>query len=199
MAKCRECDGSGHGSGGYNGQCGYCDGTGKGACDECGYPEHRESPVDCPRSHGCASSRFMPGPVACMLYSLVFALLGACTEPEPLSPVGRWHTTWTWVPGGCGISQPVTDDVTVSPIAGSAKYVATYSDTAIVRAMSDFTCTEEKCNLNGTRDATTSGTAFHFVTNFSVDVEGRITGSGSMRIDNTSTCTQLFNVAGALL
>lgn len=52
MARCQQCDGSGSGSGGYNGECGYCDGTGQGACDACGYPSHRESPAECPELHG---------------------------------------------------------------------------------------------------------------------------------------------------
>jgi hypothetical protein len=40
MARCEHCDGS-------DDQCNYCDGTGQGACDECGYPSHRESPAEC--------------------------------------------------------------------------------------------------------------------------------------------------------
>ena len=48
---CEMCEGTGQGSGGYNGACGYCNGTGKGACTECGYPSTQESPADC-YNHG---------------------------------------------------------------------------------------------------------------------------------------------------
>lgn len=57
MARCEHCGGSGSGSGGYNGQCGYCDGTGSGTCDECGYPNHRESPAECATHAGRSSHR----------------------------------------------------------------------------------------------------------------------------------------------
>ena len=52
MARCEHCGGSGEGSGGYNGACGYCEGSGSGACGECGYPSHRVSPAVCGATHG---------------------------------------------------------------------------------------------------------------------------------------------------
>ena len=55
MARCNRCDGSGQGSGGYNGECGYCEGTGQGACDACGCSRARK-PTDCSSHHSRSGS-----------------------------------------------------------------------------------------------------------------------------------------------
>lgn len=49
---CDHCDGSGVGSGGYNGTCGYCDATGEGTCSSCGYPATMRNPPSMCDDHG---------------------------------------------------------------------------------------------------------------------------------------------------
>lgn len=49
---CDNCYGSGEGSGGWRGICGYCDGTGEGACGECGYPSSDRDPPSMCGDHG---------------------------------------------------------------------------------------------------------------------------------------------------
>jgi hypothetical protein len=51
---CDMCDGSGVGSGGWRGICGYCDGTGEGACAECRYPSSDRNPPSACGDHGAS-------------------------------------------------------------------------------------------------------------------------------------------------
>lgn len=125
---------------------------------------------------------------------LILPFISACGG-DTCDPTGNWETTATWGAGDCGIVDPAVVIFTVTD-GPNGIVLSSDADTSSGRITDDngecvLSATETTFDVFG--DGTTSGTASY---NLRSDIDGRITGTGSVTLSGDLNCTQAFSLTG---
>jgi archaellum component FlaG (FlaF/FlaG flagellin family) len=139
-------------------------------------------------------------PRSALLMLTATLLFTSSCAGEVCDPTGNWSMTLTWSTDDCGLTDPLATTVTVTnnPSGG---YLISESDPSVTIA-GTITDQDGACRLSMTEtdpdvldDGTTTGQISYNVT---ADVDGVITGSGTLSFSGDLDCSQTFSVTGAV-